>query len=313
MSTEPGGPRRRLVGGDGAPTPSSGAPRRGFPETTVGSPLTEHDQSASTPAVSPRRAVAQDQTTPSQLRQWIVVLGIGAALVAMVFTLYVVRGTAPTTTQPEPAPSTATSARSLDPNQTDGTQPAAATDTPAYITSPGEAGSSAPTIAPSGPVDLVDIQLDDAGFALPAEWELYADEVVDGSRRLVRIREPLSDVRAQLVSLTSIGTDLSGACQALIDDQDGNYSNMVPVLPAAIGLASAEGTGVTCGFRGIRASDAQENSVTFTLLQRTSDGHSLVLRSTVPASVSADSAARTALFGISCQASTSFGVPLPLC
>lgn len=327
MPTEPGAPRRSFVGGeadqddDAASAPSSddlrGGARRAMTSSVPAKPHEPASPPDPVPIALPRRAVAPEEhreTTASRLlRPWIVAVGAGFALAVMVLTLYLVRGAAPTTTQPESAPPTASSTNSPRPDQTDKTQSATTAGPPLDSTTPQGEVSPAQTAAPSGPVDLTAIQLDDAEFALPGGWELYADDVVDGSRRLVRIREPLSDVRAQLVSLTSIGTDLSGACQALIDDQGGNYSNMVPVLPAAIGLTSTEGTGVTCGFRGTRASDAQDNSVTFTLLQRTSDSHSLVLRSTIPASVSADAPASTALFGVNCQASSSFGVPLPLC
>ncbi|HMR49259.1 MAG TPA: hypothetical protein PKE40_08335 [Arachnia sp.] len=270
----------------------------------------------SEPDGPPRRGIVAEEPPADarapQLKPWLVALGAGLVLATMVLAVYLARGAAPMTTRPEPGPSAGTSTPSPRPDPTGETQQTASTRS-APVSSPGDVLSPKPEGDASGPVDLATIQLDDATFILPGDWELYADDIVDGSRRLVRIREPLSDVRAQFVSLTSVGPDLSGACQALIDDQGGNYTNMVPVLPAAIGLATTEGTGVTCGFRGTRTRDAQDNSVTFTLLQRTSDGNSLVLRSTVPASVTAGSPARAALFAINCQASSSFGVPLPLC
>lgn len=157
------------------------------------------------------------------------------------------------------------------------------------------------------------LALDDTSVTIPEGWELYADESVDESRRLVRLRDPDSDIRVQVVTLTAVGEDLSAACQALVDDQSTAYTNVTPVLPSPIGLNSTEGTGVVCGFGGTRISDTDDNSVTFTLLQRTSDAHSLILRSTIPASVPTDSPGRAALFGLTCEASSGFGPPLPLC
>ena len=314
MSTEPVRPRRSMgeepvdqEDASSSELPLSGSARRRMPELEdAESREPQLGQSPPVAAPPPRRALSpQRHSAPCgrRIKPWMVALGVGAAFTALVLVLYPGQGPAPKTEQTPQGVVSPTLGPADQPGSTG----------PANDTSPGGSVSPSPTGMPSVAAGPAVVQLDDAGFTLPEGWELYTDEVVDDSRRLVRIREPLSDVRAQLVSLISIGDDLNAACQALVDDQSGAYSQVVPVLPSAIGLSSAEGMGVTCGFRVVRTSDQQHNNVTFTLLRRASDGHSLVLRSTVPSSVNTDSAPHAAFFGIDCEASSSFGVPLPLC
>ena len=63
----------------------------------------------------------------------------------------------------------------------------------------------------------------------------------------------------------------------------------------------------------MRTEDNVPNTVMFTLLLRTNDGHVLVLRSIIPDSVGGGATARQELAGMNCTASLNFGVTLPLC
>ncbi len=83
-------------------------------------------------------------------------------------------------------------------------------------------------------------------------------------------------------------------------------------LVAPIGVDGTLGSAVRCGFEGIRISDGLLTSITFTIVSRVADSHVLMLRATVPErSMGQPPVAQ--LNAMTCAASTSFGVPLPLC
>lgn len=280
----------------------------------------EHDallEEAETVApATPRRGVDEEQTSrgvPSSLRPLLVVLGAGLSLAVVVTAIYLSTGSSDPVDSTVPSPPATTEAASPSPSPS--TSPSASptnTLAPSASASPSPSPGAEGSVLPSLPVQGA-LEIDDAKITVPSGWELYADQMVDDSRRLVRLREPVSDIRAQFVTLTSIDDDLNAACQALVKDQSAAYEDVTPALVSPIGLNSTAGSGVTCGFTGTRTSDGVSNTVTFTIVQRSEDEHSLVLRSTIPSTIPADDAKRAALFGLNCEASTSFGLPLPLC
>lgn len=182
---------------------------------------------------------------------------------------------------------------------------------PTATGSPTPPASSA-AASPTPSVTASPVALDDATISVPEGWELYADEQVQDDRRLVRIQESEADVRLQAVTLTSVTGELDTACEQLITEHEASYSNVATTPPFTVPVAPG-GDGYSCGFRGVRASDSQPMTVTFTLLRRSTDDHTLVLRSTVPEGVTADSEAATQLEDITCQAATSFDVDLSRC
>ena len=108
---------------------------------------------------------------------------------------------------------------------------ASGTPTPLASPSPTPSPSTAPAVLDLGDVVLV----------VPDGWELYADELVQDSRRLVRVREPLSDTRVQAVTLTTVGDDLAQACRDLVTDQQQAFTGVaesvvvdVPMTGAAV-------------------------------------------------------------------------------
>lgn len=192
--------------------------------------------------------------------------------------------------------------------------PPAATTTaaPSPTAAQNETGTPTPsaTVTASSPALL---QLDDTAITIPAGWVLYGDERIEADRRLVRLSDPATDTRYQAVSLIEIQDDLGAACRSLVASQGGAYEVESEQLVAPAGVETALGEGVSCGFSGLRSSDRVPNAVTFFLIRRVSDGHVLMLRLTVPDAVQAGSPARVALTRLNCEASSGFGVSLPLC
>lgn len=212
----------------------------------------------------------------------VIVLSIGAALAASHFW----SPEQPTAPSPSESPSTST-------------EPVGDTMTP----TPDEDPEPAPGIR---------VELDDATFLAPANWELMGDDVLEGERRLVLLREATSGITLQAVTLAEEEDDLTAACHSLVTLQQDLYTDVTThlVLPAGV---PDTGEGVTCGFEGVRTADAVSNTVNFTLLRRTSDGHMLLLRSTVPNETPGDAEPRAQMVTMQCDASIDFGVALPLC
>lgn len=175
----------------------------------------------------------------------------------------------------------------------------------AYFTRNASEPPAAPPSAPSGPRETID----DTSVTIPEGWSVYADEKADGDRRLIRLRNNDDKSTLQVATLTSIGADLKMACHALTIDQRKSYTVSGELVPHD--LTVANGTAVACGFQG--SSENMESAVQFTLLQRSKDKHTLVLRSIVPASVENDDPSRDTLAAMQCEAASQFGTPLPLC
>ena len=154
--------------------------------------------------------------------------------------------------------------------------------------------------------------LNDTSFETPPGWVVYTDELIEGDRRLVALRQG-DDARLQAVTLVTTDPDLATSCRALITSQARPFTGTAELLTLPIGLDPAIGDGRTCGFTGTRTSDGVPNSVTFTLVRRATDGHVLVLRQTVPDAIALGAAPRHDLTAMTCRASAGFGVPLPLC
>ena len=183
------------------------------------------------------------------------------------------------------------------------------------------APTALPTSSPAGTPSVGDpspgttplIELNDTSLTVPQGWVVYADETIEGDRRLVHLRQGTDDTRIQVVTLVTTDPDLTTSCRALVTSQVSQFTHTTELLTLSIGLAPEVGEGRTCGFTGVRTSDGTANSVSFTLVRRASDGHVLMLRQTIPDAVGIDSQSRRDLSGMTCEASAGFGVPLPLC
>ncbi len=157
------------------------------------------------------------------------------------------------------------------------------------------------------------IQLDDAAFLAPEGWRLYGDEQIENSRRVVRLSQPATDVRLQAATLEPSGEPLQSSCSALVDFQQAQFADVTHQLVSPISVDPGLGSAVQCGFNGVRESDGVPNTVSFTLVTRANDSHVLMLRTTVPEQSVDSSTVVAQLSAMTCGASTSFGVPLPLC
>lgn len=165
----------------------------------------------------------------------------------------------------------------------------------------------AETALPAGVVEL-----NDTSFTAADGWVIYGDDLVEGDRRVVRLSDPSSDARLQALTLLQ-DPDLTASCEALVAVQKAQFAVTSEQLARPVGVPAAEGSGVSCGFAGVRSSDGVANTVSFTLLRRASDSHVLMLRTTIPDSIGVGDRPRRDLTRMSCSASTNFGVGLPLC
>lgn len=253
--------------------------------------------SGSSGPAAPRRGIVEPAPEEkSQTRQAWLGLGALALLLALTIALvYALFGTRSSTSEPVSSPSGS---------------PSAASPSPSSDPSPSQSPSATPTETPSD-AELV-LELNDAFVTVPEGWELYADEKVQDNRRLVRIRDTDTDARLQAVTLTSVTGGLSAACNDLVADQRSSYEGVNESLAASVPVAPI-GEAITCAFSGTRASDSVAATVTFMIVRRDSDAHSLVLRATVPSSLPADSTAAEQLEESQCGAAQSFGVPLTRC
>lgn len=195
-------------------------------------------------------------------------------------------------------------------------QPAAGEDiSPTTASSPAPA-SGTPTPAEPTPSVSADpgqlLELNDASLTVPASWTITSDELVEGDRRAVRLVEAATDARLQAVTPGASQQTPLQACEALVALQRQAYTGVTTHLVLELSVPGA-GDGVTCGFDGTRSSDEVGNVVSFTLLRRDVDGHLLMLRATTPDAVPPTAEARSQLVGMQCEASRTFGVPLPLC
>lgn len=137
--------------------------------------------------------------------------------------------------------------------------------------------------------------------------------MVDGDRRAVRLSDSATDIRLQAVTLEPGSADLGETCQSLVTSQQAQFTEVSRQLVVPIGAGAVSGSAVNCGFSGVRTDDATPNIVTFTLVSRASDSHILLLRHTVPTGMTSSAPAMAQLNAMSCEASSGFGVALPLC
>ena len=186
--------------------------------------------------------------------------------------------------------------------------------TPLPATVPPEVPATAPDDpAPSGGATVEVVELNDAQFTISPGWILSGDDMIEDSRRAVRLSNPTTDAQLQAVTLGPEATELSASCRSLVDLQQTQFADVTHQLVVPIGVSNASGDGVRCGFSGIRSSDNIAATVAFTLVTRVSDAHVLMLRSTVPDTATGDAETVRHLNAMSCEASSSFGVQLPLC
>lgn len=309
-STEPQLPGRRALPAveDGGET---AAPRR-----------SRHDAAGPVMESSPRRASTNGMALEqrSTIHRWLKRRSIWAALVVLVLIglliWAVLRPTAggPQVVVPIVASTSSSTASSVpgrsastpqDPSES--TAPLPGTVSPAPVSPP----SPEPTPAGSATAGLV--VLNDARFTAPEGWTIHGDEMIENARRAVRLSNPETDARLQAVTLEKGVAKLTDSCVSLVDLQQTQFADVTRQLVVPIGVETSSGAGVRCGFTGVRSSDGVANTVTFTLVSRASDSHVLMLRTTVPATVPSDAAAVLQLGTMSCEASASFGVTLPLC
>ncbi|HSO70792.1 MAG TPA: hypothetical protein VLQ67_14300 [Arachnia sp.] len=206
------------------------------------------------------------------------------------------------TTSPAPSSSSSTDGGSPSPAES----PSGQASPPPSEPSP-SSDDSTPAASPTSEVDLGDVQL-----TVPEGWEVYADEVVQDDRRLVRLREPVTDVRVQAVTLTTVGEDLTQACRDLVTDQQQAFTDVAESVVVDVPLTGGA-SGVSCAFTGTRTSDAVAAKVEFTIILRDEDAQSLVFRDTVPDSVADTSPVLAQLSSMECAATQTFGVVIGSC
>lgn len=255
------------------PSPAPTGPRRAAPE--------EPRTSSSAAPAGPRRAAASS----TRRRRWPV------ALVVLVLLTTVAAGLCVLFSRDQPAASPKPEVSS-----------AAASPSPS---------TPAPEPSPS-PRPAVKEVVGDAVIQRPQAWELYHDEMAEGDRRLIRIRDNTSGVRLQVTTLAELRDPLDEACQALASDQAKGYAVDHQVNPRTLPV-SGSAQGLLCGFEGTREGDDQPTSVLFTLIRRAEDRHTLIVRQMDPSTLDASSRALSEASAMTCAASQSFGHALPLC
>ncbi|MFT3889900.1 MAG: hypothetical protein QM713_17285 [Arachnia sp.] len=260
------------------PVASLDAPRHGAQE--------EHPA-----ALTPRRGIPTaeaDEEPRSGLASY-ALAGLALVIVVAIVVAYLVlggRGGTPTTTPRTPGTSTGT--------------PSSSSPTP----------SPSPTPTPTAVITT--IPLNDATLAVLAGWSVQSDEEVQDKRRLVRLREDATDARLQAVTLTSVEGKLTDACAALVDDLDASYTDVATSAPVAVPVADGA-EGATCSFTGTRTSDDVPNTVTFTVLRRAQDNHSLIYRAIVPTTLTDPASTQDAVEEMFCTSAESFGVDVDRC
>lgn len=195
----------------------------------------------------------------------------------------------------------------------DGAPPTSAAPPLPGTASPGPVITAPVEPAPTGGTTVGLIELNDARFTIPDGWTLYGDEVIEGDRRAVRLSNAATDARLQAVTLVPEATNLAASCSSLVDLQQTQFAGVARQLVVPIGVDDSLGSGVRCGFSGTRSADGVPTTVTFTLISRVQDAHVLMLRSTTPDAAASNTDMMLQVTSMSCEASSSFGVPQPLC
>ncbi|MGV8845457.1 hypothetical protein [Tessaracoccus sp.] len=305
------------------PAPRNAPGRRGIPADKYGGPAAvpsrrSSDDTPSTQADGPRRALASDvePTRPRVIHRGAWAIG-GVGILALVLLVLALQPSSevPPTTPPRSSTSVTPSPVVTPTGGSDGTPtpapgtaaPLPGTNTPEELPTPAEEPS------PSAGATVALVQLNDAQFSSPEGWTIYGDEMIEGARRTVRLSNPTTDARLQAVTLEGGSSTLADACVSLVNLQQAQFTAVTRQLVVPIGVDVTAGAGVRCGFTGKRNSDGVANTVTFTVVSRATDSHVLMLRTTLPVTVASDAVAPLQLNSMSCQASSSFGVSLPLC
>lgn len=260
-------------------------------------------------------------------RRWVAVAVLGVVLAVVIGALYLYFGDSPETASPGPDAPTTSSQVSASPGTPGATPTGSTAPEPTESQAPGSADpsgtpggqpatspSATATPAPSTPATPSPVVLDltDAQVTVLPGWQLYADEVVQENRRLIRIKQLATDTRIQIVTLPGITGPLTDACTDLVNDHRGSYSNVAASLAVSVPVATGA-EGIACSFTGTRTSDNVPTRVDFTIVRRDSDAMSLVFRDTRPQEVPADSPALAELVRIECAAADSFGVTISQC
>lgn len=283
---------RRALPPEGMPSPPP-TPRRG--------PLPDPPRSHPHPGRA-RRAVATPPEDEGARLAWMSLAALGVAMTVLIGGLYLILGPRSTgTTSPAPSPSSSrveastSSTESSDGGSSPSTEPSPSLDE-----------------SPPGPSPPAELDLGDVRLTVPDGWEVYADEVVQDDRRLVRLREPATDVRVQAVTLTTVGEDLTQACRDLVTDQQQAFTGVAESVVVDVPLTGGA-SGVSCAFTGTRTSDTVAAKVEFTIIRRDADAQSLVFRDTVPDSVAEGSPVLAQLADMECAATETFGVVVGTC
>jgi len=282
---------RRALPEENRPPVAATPPRRGI------------DDSAPPQAIlRPRRGIAEPPRDSDTRRAWLAIGVLGLAMALVIAALYIVVGGRESV--PEPSSPSASAAASTQSSAPPATAAGSASGTPTPLASP------SPTPSPSTAPAVLD--LGDVVLVVPDGWELYADELVQDSRRLVRVREPLSDTRGQAVTLTTVGDDLAQACRDLVTDQQQAFTGVAESVVVDVPMTGAAG-GVSCAFTGTRADDGVAAKVEFTLIRREADNQTLIFRDTIPSAVPAGAPVLAELAAMECEAAETFGVVVASC
>lgn len=261
------------------------------------------------PATPPaRRSITAEKRAQKSQPAWLVAAVLPIVIALLMGGLWFVfgeRGDGGLTAVPSPSPSTSPP-REPSPEVSPTMKFSPTPTATAHLPTEPEPEPSPVSSTPGG----VLLELNGTVLDMPPGWQLYADELIQDDRRLVRIRDLTTDVRIQAVSLTNVTGPLGSACQELVRDHLQLYTGVTQGLPVDVPLAGA-GEGASCAFTGTRASDGMANQVEFTLL-RLNDA-TLVFRDTIPSSVPADAPAMAQLIAMECAAADSFGVAVSQC
>lgn len=246
----------------------------------------------------------EDEEAADERRRWYALGALAVVLALAVFVAYMALGGRYDSAEPTTGTSEQGSAEpsATAPAPSGGTAPESPQPSPSTSASPQPSPTPSPTV----------LDLGDTSVTVLPGWQVYADEVVQDDRRLVRIKHATTDTRIQIVTLTSITGDLQTACTDLTTEHRQAYSDVADSATVDVSVA-AGATGVACGFTGTRISDKVEVKVDFTIVQRASDKTSIVFRDVVTQTVPADSPARTELATMECGAADDFGVTISQC
>lgn len=332
-ATVPGGARRSAASPPSPLDPASARRSAASPATPADpAPPVAARRSAASPPTPDEPAAAPRASEPER-SAWVGPAALAVVLSLVIGILYLTLGRSgvaeprpsmtvgpsPVTSDAAPVTTATASAPGEDPGGLptgDDTATGATSQSPPLAaSSEAEPGSVTPppsgtatTAAPAG----VPLDLGEATIVVHPGWQLYADEVVQDQRRLIRMRELTTDTRIQAVVLTTVAEELDQACLALMSDQAQGYTDVAESLAVTV-QSGAGAEGVSCAFTGTRSSDGVPNKVEFTLVRRQADGLTLFFRDTIPAEVPEGSPVVAQLSAIECDAAATFAVTINAC